>query len=101
MKQAVEYVRGLRYKLHMMEVAYEEPDFVYGDNNMSVLNNITVPSSMSNKKINVLPFHFIHEGCAHDEWRTVYINAHLSCADLPTKCLPPGIKRPGFIRTCY
>ena len=32
MKQATEYVCGLRYKLRMMGMMVDEPVFVYGDN---------------------------------------------------------------------
>ena len=97
MKQAVEYVRGLRYKLRMMGIPCDEPAYVYGDN-MSVLNNTTVPASTLKKKMNSLSYHFVREGCARDEWRTAYVNTHFNCADLLTKCLPAGLKRSGFIR---
>ena len=40
-KQAVEYVHGLCYKLQLMRIVCEEPVFVYGDN-MLVLSNTTV-----------------------------------------------------------
>jgi hypothetical protein len=32
MKQATEYVRGLRFILRMMRITVDEPDFVFGDN---------------------------------------------------------------------
>ena len=32
MKQATEYIRGLRYKLGMMGITVDEPAFVFGDN---------------------------------------------------------------------
>jgi hypothetical protein len=32
MKQATEYIRGLRYKLRMMGITVDEPAFVFGDN---------------------------------------------------------------------
>jgi hypothetical protein len=97
MKQAMEYVRGLRYKLRMLGIPVEEPAFVFGDNK-SVLSNTTVPGSMLKKKMNSLSYHFIREGCARDEWRTAYVNTHLNCADLLTKTLPAGEKRNSFVR---
>jgi len=97
MKQAVEYVRGLRYKLRMLGIPCDEPTFVYGDNK-SVLANTTVPGSTIKKKMNSLSYHFIREGCARDEWRTTYINTHLNLADLLTKPLASGEKRSGFVR---
>ena len=88
---------GLYYKLQMMGILCEEPAFVY-DDNMSVLSNTTVPVSTLNKEMNSLSCHFIFKGCAHDKWQTVYVNTHLNCADILTKCLPVWLKRLGFIR---
>ena len=97
MKQAVEYVRGLRYKLRMLGIPCDEPTFVYG-NNKSVLANTSVPASTLKKKMNSLSFHFVREGCARDEWRTTYVNTHMNFADLLTKPLPSGEKRNHFVR---
>ncbi|KAL7549612.1 hypothetical protein ACHAWF_012879 [Thalassiosira exigua] len=97
MKQAVEYVRGLRYKLRMMGIPVEEPAFVFGDN-QSVLCNTTMPDSQLKKKSNSIAFHFVREGSARDEWRTAYINTHDNVADLMTKPLPGGEKRWKFVR---
>ena len=97
MKQAVEYVRGLRYKLRMFGIPVDEPAFVFGDNK-SVLANTTVPGSTIKKKMNSLSYHFIREGCARDEWRTAYVNPLLNCADLLTKPLPSGEKRSLFVQ---
>ena len=97
MKQALEYVRGLRYKLRMLGIPVEEPAFVFGDNK-SVLANTSVPGSTIKKKMNSLSYHFIREGCARDEWRTAYINTHLNFVDLLTKPLPSGEKRSFFVR---
>eukprot|EP00956_Cyclotella_meneghiniana_P002326 scaffold2635_cov47-Cyclotella_meneghiniana.AAC.1 len=98
MKQATEYVRGLRYKLRMMGIPCHEPTYVYGDN-QSVLANTTVPDSQLKKKSNSIAYHFVREGCARDEWRTtyIYINTHENPADLLTKPLPSGEKRSKFI----
>ena len=97
MKQAVEYVRGLRYKLRMLGIPCEEPSFVYGDNK-SVLANTLVPASTLKKKMNSLSYHFVREGCTRDEWRTAYVKTHENVADLLTKPLPSGEKRNKFVR---
>mmetsp|Transcript_32905 Transcript_32905/g.60316 ORF Transcript_32905/g.60316 Transcript_32905/m.60316 type:complete len:104 (+) Transcript_32905:2128-2439(+) len=97
MKQALEYVRGLRYKPRMLGIPVEEPAFVFGDN-QSVLANTSVPGSTIKKKMNSLSYHFIHEGCARDERRTAYINIHLNFVDLLTKPLPSGKKHNFFVR---
>ena len=97
MKQAVQYVRGLQYKLRMMGIPYEDPTFVYGDNK-SVLANTSMPGSTLKKTMNSLSYHFICEGFARDEWRTAYVNTNFNLADFLTKCLPSGEKRRGFVR---
>ena len=51
MKQAVECVRGLRYKIKIFGILYEDPTFVY-DDNQSVIANTSVQASIPNKKSN-------------------------------------------------
>eukprot|EP00980_Cylindrotheca_fusiformis_P025547 scaffold14026_cov110-Cylindrotheca_fusiformis.AAC.1 len=97
MKQATEYVRGLRYKLRMMGIPCAEPTYVYGDNK-SVLCNTSIPESTLKKKSQSISYHFVREDVARDEWRTAYINTHLNPADLLTKPLPSGAKRVGFVK---
>ena len=96
MKQACEYVRGLRYKLRMFGIPVNGPAYISGDNK-SVLCNTTMPGSTLKKKSNAIAFHFVREGCAKDEWRTAYVNTHLNPADLMTKPLS-GEKRWTFVR---
>jgi hypothetical protein len=67
MKQATEYIRGLRYFLRMMGITVDEPAYVFGDNR-SVLANTTAPGSTLKKKSNAISYHFVREGCARDEW---------------------------------
>ena len=96
MKQACEYIRGLRYKLRMMGIPVDEPAFVFGDN-QSVLCNTTAPASTLKKKQYALAYHFVREGVARDEWRTAYVNTHENLADLFTKPLH-GPKRIKLVR---
>ncbi len=96
MKQATEYVCGLRYKLQMMGITVYEPTFVFGDY-QSVLANTTAPASTLKKKSNAIAYHFVREGCACDEWQTVYINTNDNIADLLTKPLA-GLKRSKFVQ---
>ena len=51
MKQAVEYVWGLRYKIRMFGIPFEETTFFYGDN-QSVLAKNSVPASTLNNNPN-------------------------------------------------
>jgi hypothetical protein len=96
MKQACEYIRGLRYKLRMMGITVDEPTFIFGDN-QSVLANTTNPTSTLKKRSNAIAYHFVREGVARDEWRTTYINTHDNIADMLTKPLA-GPKRQKFVR---
>ena len=75
MKQAIEYVRRLFYKIRMFGIPCEEPTFFY-DDNQSVLSNTTVPASTSKKKSNSIALHFVREGCVRDEWRAAYVKTH-------------------------
>ena len=68
-----------------------------GDN-QSVLANTTIPDSTLKKKSQSIPYHFVREGVARDEWRTTYVNTHENPADLLTKPLPSGEKRHMFVR---
>ena len=89
MKQAVEHVRGLRYKVKMMRIQCEDPVFVYGDNKL-VLANTTGPASTLKKNMNILSYHFVCEGCTQD--------ANLNLEYLLTKPFPSREKRWGFVR---
>ena len=80
----------------MMGITVDEPVFVFGDN-QSVLANATAPSSTLKKKSNAIAYHFVHEGCARDEWRTTYINTNNNVTDLLTKPLA-GSKLSKFVR---
>ena len=97
MKQCTEYVCGLHYKLHMMDIPCTTPAFIFGDNQL-VLANTSIPDSTLKKKSQSIAYHFVCEGCACDEWRTAYMNMKDNPADLVTKPLPSGEKRMGFVR---
>jgi hypothetical protein len=96
MKQAYEYVRGLRYKLRMMGIKVDEPTFIFGYNK-SVLYNTTSSDSTSKKKSNAIAYHFVREGVARDEWRTAYVGLNDNVADMLTKPLS-GPKRVKFVQ---
>ena len=58
MKQGVEELRGIRYKLRMMGVNIDGPTYVYGDN-MSVIHNTSTPESVLKKKSNSIYYHLL------------------------------------------
>ena len=53
---ATEMIEGLRYKLHMIGVSMDGPDGLFYDN-QSVVNNLSIPSSVLNKKHNSIFYH--------------------------------------------
>ena len=69
MKQGIETLRGLRYKLRMMGIAISGPSYIYGDN-MSVVNNSSKPESTLNKKSNQVCYHAVREAVAMGECLT-------------------------------
>ena len=96
MKEACEYIRGLRYKLRMMGIACDHPTYIHGDNK-SVLVNSTIPTSVLKKKSCSIAYHFVREGVASDKWRIEYVSTDENVADLLTKLLPKGLKRTKFV----
>jgi len=92
MKQGIEALRGLRYKLRMMGIPISGPSFIYGDN-MSVVNNSSKPESTLNKKSNQVCYHAVREAVAMGECLIAHIRTHLNLGDLATKLIPGGIKR--------
>ena len=73
MKQGVETLRGIRYKLRMMGVPISGPSFVYGDN-MSVIHNTQRPESTLRKKSNQICYHAVRESVAMNECLTGHID---------------------------
>eukprot|EP00957_Ditylum_brightwellii_P005827 443270-Ditylum_brightwellii.AAC.1 len=48
LKQHMEYIRGLRYKLWMVAIPMERPTFIFGDNHL-VVANLSKPDSVLKK----------------------------------------------------
>jgi hypothetical protein len=92
MKQGMECLRGLVYKLRMMGVAISGPSYIYGDN-MSVIHNTQRPESMLKKKSNSICYHAIREAVAMGECLTGHVSTHDNPADICTKAIPGGRKR--------
>jgi len=96
MKIRCEYIRGLRYKLWIMEIPVDSPTYIYGDK-QSVLTNSTMPYSVLKKKSHSIAYHFVREGVAKYEWRLTYISTNDNVADLFTKPLTNVEKRRKFV----
>ena len=96
MKNVVEKLRGLRYKLRMMGVPISGCSYVYGDN-MSVIHNTQRPESTLKKKSNAICYHFVRESVAMGETLTCHIPTDRNLADLQTK-VTFGQKRKRLVR---
>ena len=64
MKQGMEALRGLRYKLRRMGIGISGPSHIYGDN-MSVIHNTQRPESLLRKKSNSICYHAVREAVSH------------------------------------
>jgi hypothetical protein len=69
-KHCIEYLPGLRYEPQMMGIPVDDTMSMYGDN-QSVLNKTSRPQSTLKKMLNIIADHFLREGYAPDEWRTM------------------------------
>ena len=58
MKQVVEALRGISYKLWMMGFQISGPTYIYRDN-MSVIHNTSNLESVLKKKSNIICYHFV------------------------------------------
>jgi hypothetical protein len=58
LKVGTDIIKGLRYKIRMMGIPLDGPTHVRVDN-MSVVNNTTVPESVLRKKSNSIAYHFV------------------------------------------
>jgi hypothetical protein len=84
LKTGVELLEALRYKLRMMGVPIEGYTQVKVDN-MSVVNNTSVPESTLKKKSNSIAFHYVRSKCAADVCRISYESTKTNLADMLTK----------------
>jgi hypothetical protein len=83
---AVELVIEVRYKLRMLGVPLEETSLLIGDN-MSVVINTTLPSSMLKKKHNAIAYHRVREAIAAKIINFAHIDSQENVADILTKPL--------------
>jgi hypothetical protein len=92
MKNGMECVRGLRYKLRMMGIPVEGPAYTYGDN-MSVIHNTQRPESMLKKKSNSVCYHYCRESVAMGETMTGHVPSTKNPSNICTKVVPGGAQR--------
>ena len=85
-KTAVELIISMRYKLRMLGVKLEDTSLLVGDN-MSVVLNTTIPSSMMKKKHNACAYHKVREAIAGRIINFGHIDTKQNISDLCTKPL--------------
>ena len=83
---AVEQIISLRYTLRMLGVHVEKKSMMLGDN-MSVIVNTTVPSSVIRKKHQSCNYHKVREAIAGGFIIFGHINSEENLADILTKPL--------------
>jgi hypothetical protein len=81
-----ELIFEVRYMLRSLGVALDGPTLMLGDNMSVVLNN-TVPSSVLKKKHNAIAYHRVREAIAARIIRFVYIKSEENVSDVLTKPL--------------
>ena len=99
-KQAVEMIKGLRYKLRMFGVPLEGPASMYCDNE-AVYKNISIPSSVLNKKMHGISYHYCREAVADGTCRIAKEDTETNLADLFTKVLPKAKREDLLDRFMY
>ena len=98
MKHCCEYLRGLRYKIRMMEIPLQYYYYVYGDNNFALYNTI-LPNSTLKKNHHSIAYHYVREGFTNDEWWKTYKKTCKNFSDIYTKSLLFGINRRNKVRS--
>ena len=95
MKQAVEMIKGLKYKLRMFGIPLQGttingetqyPANIYCDNE-AVYKNVAIPTSILNKKMHGISYHFCREAVASGTCRVAKEDTLTNLADLFTKVL--------------
>jgi hypothetical protein len=86
MKQAVELIRSLRYKLRMFGIGIEGPTDVFCDNE-SVYKNVSIPESVLSKKQHSISYHSAREAVASGVVRIAKEGTATNLSDLFTKMM--------------
>ena len=85
-KQCVEALRRIIFKLQMMGVKIDGPTYIYGEN-VSIIHNTYSPESVLKNNSNYIWYHFVREAVAIMEYLTTHVPTAINWADLLTKVL--------------
>jgi hypothetical protein len=86
MRQAIELVRSLRYKLRMFGIPFEGPTDIFCDNE-SVFKNVSRPESVLSKKQHSISYHAAREAVASRVVRVAKEDTLTNLSDLFTKMM--------------
>jgi hypothetical protein len=100
MRQAIDMIEGLRYKLRMMGVPIDGATQVFGDND-AVIKSTTRPESTLKKKHNAINYHRIREAVAAGHIIITWCESGHNIADVLTKLLPGTKKRELIKHICF
>ena len=89
LRNATELVEDLRYKLRCFRVPLHVPVNIFRDNN-SVVTNVSVPTSMLNKRHNSICYHCVRESQAAGKIQVGWIPGDIDLADLLTNTTMDG-----------
>lgn len=92
LKTATDLVKGLRYKCRMMGIPLDGPTHMKVDN-MSVVSNTTIPSSVLKKKSNSIAYHYVRENVAAGVILISYEPSATNLADMLTKTQPGPVRK--------
>ena len=84
LKTATDLINALQYKCRMMGIPLDGPTHVRVDN-MSVVNNTTLPESTLKKKSHSIAYHYLRETVAGGAMRIGYEPSETNIADMLTK----------------
>ena len=87
MKNAIELIEAMRYKLRMFGVPLEQPTNIFCDNE-AVTKNTTLPESTLKKKHHSIAYHRCREAVAAGTVRVAKEGTQTNLSDLFTKLLP-------------
>ena len=93
-------IEALRYKLRRFGITVEGPAEVFCDN-MSVVKNLSIPTSALNKRYNAICYHRVREAQAAGILRVGWIPGEFNLADLFTKTTMPGNTRHNLVDSIF
>jgi hypothetical protein len=86
MRQAIDLVKSLRYKLRMFGIRIDEPTDIFCDNE-SVFKNVSTPESVLSKKQHSISYHSAREAVAGKVCQVAKEDTLTNLSDLFTKIM--------------